>query len=74
MDKDFIRHLIGALRGGHETVIDRKTGKTTDRYWSTAKGKKPEMPKNLREYQLHNQEAMLGLQPKKTYSEWSEER
>lgn len=73
---DKLLYLIQALRGGSETVIDRNTGKIkSQRFFSPNEGRNsPAMPRNMREYQLHNQEAMLGLQPKKTYEEWSKER
>jgi hypothetical protein len=71
MDSVFIKNLIGALRGGHEVTLKRD-GTREDRYWSSREdpGRKPK-GKKLRDYQLHNQEAMLGLQDKQSYSEWA---
>lgn len=71
-----LRHLIEALRGGSEGTIDPKTGKTVYRHFSTNSGKKMKdrLPKGLRDYQLHNQEATLGIGEKESYAEWEQER
>ncbi len=71
--------LIGALRGGHETTIDR-AGNKTQRYFtpqlSPARQRQiaKMMPTKLREYQLHNKEADLGLTNRKSYSEFARDQ
>lgn len=72
--------LIGALRGGHETTIDRATGKKTHRYYSPKLSAARQrqitkmMPTKLREYQLHNKEADLGLTDRRSYSEFARDQ
>lgn len=65
MDK--LQFILDMLRGK-----DAGTPKQMPGRYVGGKGK--DMPRRLRDYQLHTQEASLGLEPKRSYAEWSQDQ